>query len=460
MFKVQLRPTAAYGLRLTRPFQTTTRILSNQSSPSSVPASDEKPLPKAMANPMPTNPSIQLSNGLSNQTEIKTSQRLSYQIPAANTPPSPRKSSSRWKKYVPIAAVLSGASWGLYTFSYLFTDATPSEYMTPYTFTPFIISNKTPVDEDHYLIELTPKFNKWKQQNNGDIWNGQKLWSVEIKQPQINVVRKYTPLPLLLDDDSAGVPYIRIQNEQDHKAGKLVLYVKKYQCGEVARWIDRKPIGYELELRGPFIERELDSVPTLDGHQRGLVHNVPSFNKPDLLEKYKITKPHLGFFAAGTGIVPVLQMTLSSNPYGGDITVYHSRKTQKEMQWCESILYLLEKLGRVELKEYISSQNHRLTKRDIPPKNMNMDSLDTKLKQYLTTQTSPYSRLPKFSTTLEQAKHLKQNIAKEPISQIIVCGTDAYIRQLAGVKPYYETQGPLGGWLKEKGWSEEDVFKL
>ncbi|KAH3682716.1 hypothetical protein WICPIJ_006322 [Wickerhamomyces pijperi] len=383
------------------------------------------------------------------------------------TPPVEESSgkSSRWRKYIPMLTLLGAGSWGLYTFSYLFIDEDPSEYMTPYTFTPFIITNKLDIDNDHYLIELTPKFNKWRQ-TKPEIWNGHKLWSVEIKQPQIMVVRKYTPLPLLIDNDpTTSTPsHVRIQSEQDYNEGKLTLYIKKYAQGEVARWIGRKSIGSELELRGPFIEYEFPSDFNTKEVIRPPVHNVSSHNKPDPLEKFKVVPSNVAFFSAGTGIAPVLQSLLSSNSPLDHVRLYHSRRTETEVKPFESILHLLQSLGRLDMVSFVNP--HKLTVKDIPTKqNSKLISMDEKISQYLKNQKSPYDEKilkMKFDDGITQAQTFQKlgiKINDEQISKIIICGTDGFIRDIAGVKPY-EGQGQLGGWLKSKGWDQDDVFKM
>lgn len=60
------------------------------------------------------------------------------------------------------------------------------------------------------------------------------IWSVFIKDDDIQVERPYTPLE--------GV------DEQ----GRMLFWIKKYPKGEVGRWLHSKNVGENVELRGPL----------------------------------------------------------------------------------------------------------------------------------------------------------------------------------------------------------------
>ncbi|KAL5604114.1 hypothetical protein BROUX41_002103 [Berkeleyomyces rouxiae] len=94
------------------------------------------------------------------------------------------------------------------------------------------------------------------------------LWSVEVKQPQIQIVREYTPLP----PSSAA----------EAKAGILHFLVRVLPDGEVSRFLDRKLPAEQIELRGPY--------PTL-------LFKTP----PDRADD------EIVFIAGGSAIAPALQ---------------------------------------------------------------------------------------------------------------------------------------------------------
>lgn len=70
------------------------------------------------------------------------------------------------------------------------------------------------------------------------------IWSIYIKDDDIQVERPYTPLEGIDED------------------GNIKLWVKKYPKGEVGRWLHSKKPGERIEIRGPLQtwlhERHLD----------------------------------------------------------------------------------------------------------------------------------------------------------------------------------------------------------
>ena len=79
--------------------------------------------------------------------------------------------------------------------------------------------------------------------NYQDAW-AKGIWNLELKQPQIQVVRAYTPLPPRSTAPGDGTP--------EHQ---LRFLVRNEEHGEVSSWLHRLPVGSELELRGPKLER-------------------------------------------------------------------------------------------------------------------------------------------------------------------------------------------------------------
>jgi cytochrome-b5 reductase len=59
------------------------------------------------------------------------------------------------------------------------------------------------------------------------------IFSIYIKDSDIQVERPYTPLTGISQD------------------GTLKLWIKKYEKGEVGRWIHGKKVGESIEIRGP-----------------------------------------------------------------------------------------------------------------------------------------------------------------------------------------------------------------
>ncbi|KAK1760961.1 hypothetical protein QBC47DRAFT_368702 [Echria macrotheca] len=98
------------------------------------------------------------------------------------------------------------------------------------------------------------------------------LWSVEVKQPQLQVARDYTPLPAVSSQDFRS----------DLERAELRFLIRRMDGGEVSTYLSRLGVGDTVELRGPHLG--FDVRARLGGKGRRVV-----------------------FLAGGTGIAPALQ---------------------------------------------------------------------------------------------------------------------------------------------------------
>jgi len=125
---------------------------------------------------------------------------------------------------------------------------------------------------------LEPQDNPEKLDMYKEVWQ-KGIWNVHFKQPQLQIVRPYTPLP---------------QQDTDSEAdnGRLRFLIRNDIYGEVSSYLHRLPIGSQIELRGPNVEYDIS---------------------PDVKQ--------VVFFAGGTGIVPALQVAhalFASKEHGRD----------------------------------------------------------------------------------------------------------------------------------------------
>lgn len=188
------------------------------------------------------------------------------------------------------------------------------------------------------------------------------LWSVEIKQPEVMVVRNYTPLPLKFNPASKE---IEILKDGDNADGKLSFYIKKYENGEVARWLHHLPKGHIIEIRGPFIDYEFPHLPNELKRSRDCLYmdnrnergNNVRENSQFIYQPYDIM-----MFTAGTGIVTALQLLLTESPFRGTIKLFHTDKNIKQLGPLYPILLRLQASNRVQLKIF---ETDRQTKQDV-----------------------------------------------------------------------------------------------
>lgn len=104
-----------------------------------------------------------------------------------------------------------------------------------------------------------------------DAWaNGVGVWSVQIKQPQLQIVRSYTPLP----------PFNRFHGEdEDSSSAELRFLIRHEPHGEVSSYLHNLSLGATVHVRGLDVEFEIPK------------------NVDNIL-----------FLAGGTGIAPALQV--------------------------------------------------------------------------------------------------------------------------------------------------------
>ena len=114
-------------------------------------------------------------------------------------------------------------------------------------------------------MTLRPPATKAPQPNQLKPWRSD-VWSVQIKQPQLQIARSYTPLPPV---DGANENEIRILLRRTH--------------GEIPRYLHSLPLNAAVELRGPFTEYALPAV----------------------------SPKAVIFIAGGTGVAPALQLAHS-----------------------------------------------------------------------------------------------------------------------------------------------------
>ncbi|KAF5552035.1 vacuolar amino acid transporter 3 [Fusarium napiforme] len=152
---------------------------------------------------------------------------------------------------------------------YLLTPPSRPNTLNDITFVPYGITAREAISPTSFVITavprtpnpslpyLDPSDNRWRYP----------LWSVEFKQPEVQISRHYTPLPPLSTEDPTD--------------GSLRFYIRTVGDGEMSNYLGRRQVGEDVFLRGPHVGFEL--AERLGEHSR------------------------LVFLAGGTGVVPGIQ---------------------------------------------------------------------------------------------------------------------------------------------------------
>lgn len=440
-------------------------------------------------------------------------QRVSYEYPGLpnedNFGKAAPKRVNRWTRYLPKILTVIVVGWGAYMVKIWWfpseEEENANDMLDPHKFHTFIVTHKMQIDADHYLIELVPKNKHWQylyyvNYDDKSIWNGDKVWLVEVVQPDISVVRSYTPLPLYFmksEHTRLGErePLLRtVNNDGDDydKGGSMCLYVKRYDDGEVLRYLTLKTVGDEIQLRGPHIEYRMPYHPVkLVQRQRPIFRDLPltveADNGVENLYKTHNLPPfdNMVVYAAGTGIAPILQVLFSRNPYRGYVTIHYSARKPGELGPMARFLFFLEKLDRVKVVYHYDSEHSELGRgrrnRDFakpePPNYLSSKRVEEagddaaaalKLRMEIMNQEgtkkemaeTPAERGTYYNNGLEQAAYTMQQ-RKQPPALALVCGPDGYVDYVAGKKNLVTgEQGPVTGKLGEAGWDNTNTFKL
>jgi hypothetical protein len=116
------------------------------------------------------------------------------------------------------------------------------------------------------------------------------VWSIEVKQPQLQIAREYTPLPPRYGHEA-----------EELEAGVLRLLVRAIDGGEVSTYLSRLRPGDEVELRGPHVGLDVQS-------RLGLEKATGGENPENTNDASRGGQATVLFLAGGTGVAPALQV--------------------------------------------------------------------------------------------------------------------------------------------------------
>jgi hypothetical protein len=308
--------------------------------------------------------------------------------------------------------------------------------LNPHTFTPYTLVEKQTVSPSSAIFTLRNRDGKPEPDSVREVWK-RSAWSVQIKQPQLQIARAYTPLPPTLDSHKKG---------RDEPAD-IRLLIRQEEGGEVSTYLHRLPEESTIELRGPNTELELPV---------------------DIKE--------IIFLAGGTGIAPAMQIAQAmGRRTGSKMHILWANRRRDECiggvsddkanntliegrkGWWQSIFGLNEPAQEPLVESHNSQDKGPIVKE--------LEALKDRTKA--ATRGLSVQYYVDEEKTFMQPSDIERKTACTPEEKgsrvIMVSGPEGFIEHWAGKKQWVggrETQGPLGGALGKMDLGDWKVFKL
>ncbi|KZM24646.1 Cytochrome-b5 reductase [Ascochyta rabiei] len=316
------------------------------------------------------------------------------------------------------------------------------ESLNPHTFTPYTLVDKQPVSSTSAIFTLRNANGIPDSQSVKEV-EKRSVWSVQIKQPQLQIARAYTPLPHTAD------------GKKDENAPQdMRLLIRQETRGEVSTYLHKLPEQATIEVRGPNAEFELPR------------------NVKEVI-----------FLAGGTGIAPAMQVAQAlSRRTGSQMHILWANRRREEciggisddkgtpkpsqnrLGWWKSVL-----IGSSETATLVGlSQDDTTGSEKLQEKGLIVKELDAlKERNTIATQGLRVQYYVDEENTFIQpddvTKRMVSASQEKGSKLIIVSGPDGFIEHWAGGKLWMdgrEVQGPLGGALKGMDLGDWKVFKL
>jgi hypothetical protein len=340
--------------------------------------------------------------------------------------------------------VFGSSAVGGAAYRYFQSPSSSQVSLNPHTFTPYTLVDKQTVSPSSAIFTLRPSEGAQDSDYVREAWK-RSVWSVQLKQPQLQIARAYTPLP--------PRPHATLAGEEATAAADVRLLIRAEHGGEVSTYLHRLPERATIELRGPNVECELP-------------HDIRQ----------------IVFLAGGTGIAPALQVAQAMGRRTGSsmsilwanrrrdecvggVSDEHIPTSQNRGSWWKSLMGLGQSAAQEVTAQSPISQG----------KGAVVQELDA-LKERSRASTQELSVHQELSVqyfvdeekTFITQRHVAERIHALPSNEtgsklILVSGPDGFIEYWAGKKLWVggrEVQGPLGGVLGQMDLKDWKVFKL
>jgi ferredoxin-NADP reductase len=331
------------------------------------------------------------------QAHRKVSSTPSQSFHAEAQVPRPSKTRRRWA--IGGSILLVAATAALVTGASQRSD----KAFNPPRFTPFTVVKRDIVSPTSVILTVR-RFANGTEDPYREMWE-RGIWSVEVKQPELQIARSYTPLPPI----------------QPVEYSELRFLIRKEHKGEVSGYVHNLGLGSKIELRGPH----------------------PGFDIPENVAE-------VVFLAGGTGIAPALQAaytTLEKRNRQARVRIVWSNRRREDcegggqtssMGWKAE-----EETGLiVQELEYLQKKH---------PGQLTVEYLVDEEKTFLT---------PKKISQILKARG-KGSV--EGTKLLFVSGPEGFVNHFTGPKRWdggKEVQGEVTGVIGKMGLRDWTVWKL
>jgi hypothetical protein len=387
--------------------------------------------------------------------------RSEFQIPFK---PASTSTNRKWRYIlISVFVLIPGGAWlGLRQGRF---EATSKRPIDRTIFHPFELLSKQNVSSTCSIFTLTNHTNNPYHNLYREVWREKKgVWSVQIKQPQLQIARLYSPLPPPLPHSSPleerGLGAEGPDSASEAESTDLRFLIRHEPHGEVSGYLHNLPIGATVYVRGLNLEYEL----------------------PDDIDE-------ILFIAGGTGIVPAMQIAYSlffqqrsasapkmnilwanrrrEDVLGGvsdNINRGSSHSQSKSSYWSSKLFWSTadQKLPIQQQEPSPSLVLHHHQDASIVREienlkknargNLSIDYFVDEEKSYITPDL-----LKTYIANYEKAAPSRGR------KLILISGPDGFVRYFAGRKIWMdgkESQGPLGGVLRGIDTTRWHVWKL
>lgn len=287
----------------------------------------------------------------------------------------------------------------------------------PPRFTLFSIIDKQDVSPTSVILTVRPC--KDESDDNTDPYTknwSQGTWSVEFKQPQLQVARSYTPLP----------PTPDMRNTSD-----LRFLIRRERGGEVSNYLANLPVNATVELRGPH----------------------PGVNLPK-------DAADVVFLAGGTGIAPAMQVVYTllekrTDSHKPKIHIVWANRNRVDCTGGVSSSVTRKsrqrKTSSLRVQKVVQELEHM---RSMHPDHLTID--------YVVDEEGTFIDQKVISVATRKSSLDISRTSSTP-NLLFVSGPEGFVNFLAGPKVWEdreEKQGRLGGLLGQTGLVNWRVWKM